>query len=72
MKTTLTPSLQPTEEQIQHAAYLLWLENGRPENRDLDHWLAAKEFLTPHDTAIANPPRRRARSTAKGRATPTA
>jgi hypothetical protein len=42
-KTTLIPV--PTEQEIQHTAYLLWIENGRPEGRDLDHWLAAKEML---------------------------
>jgi hypothetical protein len=36
----------PTEAEIQHAAYLLWVEDGRPEGRDLEHWLAAKELLT--------------------------
>ena len=48
MKTKPTPPLpshEPTELEIQHAAYLLWIENGRPEGRDLEHWLAAKEML---------------------------
>lgn len=36
---------EPTEMEIQHAAYLLWIENGRPEGRDLEHWLTAKEML---------------------------
>jgi hypothetical protein len=46
MKTTLLPAAPaPTEEEIQHAAYMLWLEEGRPEGHDLDHWLAAKEML---------------------------
>lgn len=36
---------EPTEAQIQHAAYLLWIENDRPEGRDLEHWFAAKELL---------------------------
>jgi hypothetical protein len=36
---------EPTEAQIQHAAYLLWIEDGRPEGRDREHWLAAKEML---------------------------
>ena len=36
---------EPTEAEIQHAAYLLWIEGGRPEGRDLEHWLAAKEML---------------------------
>jgi hypothetical protein len=35
----------PSEAEIQHAAYLLWIENGRPEGRDLEHWLTAKEML---------------------------
>jgi hypothetical protein len=35
----------PTEAEIQHAAYLLWLEEGRPEGHDIAHWLAAKEML---------------------------
>jgi len=38
-------SHDPTEAEIQHAAYLLWIENGRPEGRDFDHWMAAKEML---------------------------
>jgi hypothetical protein len=36
---------EPTEAEIQHAAYLLWVENGRPEGADLEHWLTAKEML---------------------------
>lgn len=36
----------PTELEIQHTAYLLWVEAGCPEGRDLEHWLAAKEMLT--------------------------
>lgn len=36
---------EPTEAEIQHAAYLLWIEEGRPEGCDLKHWLAAKELL---------------------------
>ena len=43
-KSTAIPH-EPTEQEIQHAAYLLWIENGRPEGRDLEHWLAAKEML---------------------------
>ena len=46
MKRKSTPlPHEPTELEIQHAAYLLWIENGRPEGRDLEHWLAAKEML---------------------------
>ena len=45
MKRPTLPLHEPSEAEIQHAAYLLWIENGRPEGRDLDHWLAAKELL---------------------------
>jgi len=46
MKTnTIASPPEPTEAEIQHAAYLLWIENGRPEGRDLEHWLEAKELL---------------------------
>jgi hypothetical protein len=48
MKTKIVrkpPFREPTELEIQHAAYLLWIEEGRPEGRDLEHWLAAKELL---------------------------
>jgi len=37
---------EPTEAEIQHAAYLLWVEDGRPEGCDLEHWQQAKEMLT--------------------------
>lgn len=35
----------PDEAEIQHAAYMLWIEEGRPEGRDLEHWHAAREML---------------------------
>ncbi len=64
MKPTL-PALpavpEPTEAEIQHAAYLLWIEDGRPEGRDLAHWLAAKELLRHHHGRTTGPkPKRRA------------
>lgn len=37
---------EPTEREIQHAAYLMWIEDGRPAGRDLEHWFAAKEMLS--------------------------
>jgi hypothetical protein len=51
-----TPAIaEPTESEIQHAAYLLWLENGRPEGRDLDHWFAARELLRHHHGRVVAP-----------------
>ena len=35
----------PSDQEIQHAAYYLWQEEGRPVHRDLEIWLAAKEHL---------------------------
>lgn len=49
MKRTPThPRREPTEAEIQHAAYLIWLEDGRPSGKDLEHWLTAKELLMHH------------------------
>lgn len=48
MKSNLPPlpeTPEPTEAEIQHAAYLIWLESGKLPNHDLDNWFAAKEFL---------------------------
>ena len=58
MKATPLDSLpEPTEAEIQHAAYLLWLENGQPEGRDRENWFAAKELLR-HRHAPPAPNRR--------------
>lgn len=35
---------EPTEE-IRREAYLLWQQEGCPEGRELDHWLAAQELV---------------------------
>lgn len=45
---TKPPVHEPTEAEIQHTAYLLWLESGQVPGRDLDNWLAAKELLRHH------------------------
>ncbi len=45
MNTPIVPAPEPTEAEIQHEAYLLWLESGRLPGRDLENWLAAKELL---------------------------
>lgn len=36
---------QPTPLQIAQAAYLLWEREGRPEGRDVAHWLRAERQL---------------------------
>lgn len=47
MKPTNTSAVEcePTEAEIQHAAYLLWIEDGRPEGSELEHWMQAKQML---------------------------
>ncbi|WP_172841189.1 DUF2934 domain-containing protein [Rhodovulum sp. P5] len=36
---------QIPEDHIRTAAFYLWLEEGQPEGRDLDHWEAARNRL---------------------------
>jgi len=36
------PILQPTSEQIARTAYLMWEREGRPQGRDVTHWLQAE------------------------------
>jgi hypothetical protein len=33
------------EQTIQARAYLIWIEEGRPDGRDVEHWLRACEEL---------------------------
>ena len=35
----------PTEEQIKRLAHSLWEQEGRPEGRDMEHYLAARQIL---------------------------
>ena len=30
------------DDHIRERAYLIWVDEGRPEGRELDHWLRAK------------------------------
>lgn len=39
---------EPTEAEIQHAAYLIWIESGQQPDRDVENWFAAREFLRHH------------------------
>jgi hypothetical protein len=38
-------SSTPTHEQIAARAYEIFVERGRPQGRDLDHWLEAEAQL---------------------------
>ena len=68
MKTaTLRMTLpEPTEAEIQSAAYHLWLESGCLSGRELYHWLAAKELLRHRHghEGVRAPSKRRAKNPA--------
>ena len=53
----LPPAFEPTEQQIQHAAYFLWEEAGKPAGQDLAIWLAAKERVKHRAPAHVSAPR---------------
>jgi hypothetical protein len=36
---------QPDEHRIRERAYGIWIEEGRPEGRDLAHWRLARQEL---------------------------
>jgi len=38
-------SNEPEEAMVREAAYYLWLRNGCPENRDVEHWEEAYRGL---------------------------
>ncbi|MBI5689328.1 MAG: DUF2934 domain-containing protein [Verrucomicrobia bacterium] len=61
MKARLSHTIpEPTEAEIQHAAYLLWVESGKLPGRDLENWLAAKELLRHRHGRGADPRRHHA------------
>jgi hypothetical protein len=35
----------PTPEQIAALAHAIWIDRGRPEGRDMEHWLEAERQL---------------------------
>lgn len=39
----------PTEDQIKQLAHSLWEQEGRPEGKDVHHYLAAKAILDKRD-----------------------
>jgi hypothetical protein len=32
----------PTDDKIRERAHLIWIDEGRPDGRELDHWMRAK------------------------------
>ena len=52
--TTPVIPLEPSDSEIQPAAYLLWMDSGRPEAHDFELWLAAREMLCHRQVGHAN------------------
>lgn len=46
----------PLREEVEHRAYELWEREGRPEGRDLEHWLAAERQLLGADSDVTLTP----------------
>jgi hypothetical protein len=36
---------EPTTDQVAEEAYLLWLSEGQPPGRDVEHWLLAEQIV---------------------------
>lgn len=53
---------EPTEDEVQHQAFLLWQEGGCRDGTALENWHAAQEFLRHHH---GRSPRRAKRPPAK-------
>ena len=37
--------VEPTTSQVAEEAYLLWLSEGQPAGRDVEHWLLAEQIV---------------------------
>lgn len=55
-----TPASEPTHDEIAAYARAIWEADGRPQGRDLEHWLMAEAHLR-----RAKPPGRKARPAAQ-------
>lgn len=49
-------STAPTHEQIAARAYEIFIERGRPQGRDLEHWLEAESQLRASSQANGSGP----------------
>jgi hypothetical protein len=58
--------VEPTEDEIREHAYQLWLQNGQPEGRDLEHWFSAREALAQNARVRRAPASQRPVVTVKG------
>ena len=40
------------ERRIRDRAYRIWIDEGQPDGKDLDHWLRAKREIEEEDAII--------------------
>lgn len=62
------PQREPTHDEIALCAMTMWVEEGRPEGRNLEHWLLAETRLRQAcrtDAASSSQPRRSVRNGSK-------
>ena len=45
-KTENKETQQPRTETVQSRAFELWLKEGKPSNRELEHWLQAEREVS--------------------------
>lgn len=67
MKKTATSHHSPTSDEIAACAYQIYELEGRPEGRNLDHWLAAETQLLAERARPARPAAATARSVSVAR-----
>jgi hypothetical protein len=67
MNKTATTHCSPTPDEIAAGAYQNYEREGRPEGRDLDHWLAAEAQLLAERAQPVRPAAATARSVSVAR-----
>jgi hypothetical protein len=58
------------DHRIKERAYQLWVQEGRPHGRDLEHWLQAERTLGASAEAAGNPSQKAAATPRKRAARP--
>jgi hypothetical protein len=74
-RITTPPPCEPTHDEIALCAMSIWEEEGRPQGRDLEHWLLAEARLrqalrVEGEAASSTPPPRRTSRNGAKRAVP--
>lgn len=76
MSSSMAASGGDREQKIRETAYLIWMEEGCPSGRDVDHWLKACERVdlaaaipgdAPAKPAIAKPAKSKAAAASRPR-----